>query len=195
MEPEMEDLQAKQSCGQAIRRLKRGDIGGLECLIARYQEKALRTAFLVTYNELMAEDIVQDVFVQFYQRAEYFDEARAFEPYFMRSIVNAALNGIKHEQNITPVEQADLCEVESLLQQAVSVEEQVEFNTLKWQISEALADLPPRQRAAIVQRYYLEMSEKEMSEALDSPPGTVKWLLNAARTRLRALLGSERMEE
>ena len=38
----------------AIRRLKRGDLGGLECLIARYQEKALRAAFLVTHDEPMA---------------------------------------------------------------------------------------------------------------------------------------------
>ena len=53
----------------------------------------------------------------------------------------------------------------------------------------------PRQRAVIIQRYYLEMSEKEMSEALDSPRGTVKWLLNTARTRLRSLLGLERMTE
>jgi RNA polymerase sigma-70 factor (ECF subfamily) len=60
---------------------------------------------------------------------------------------------------------------------------------------EVLTELPPRQRAVIVQRYYLEMSEKEMAEALDSPPGTVKWLLNAARARLRSLLGSERMAE
>ena len=120
----MEDL-------QAIRRLKRGDIGGLECLIARYQGKALRTAFLILHDEPMAEDVVQDVFVRLCQRAECFDETRPFEPYFMRSIVNAALNRIKHEQKMTPVEEADLCEVEDLLQQAASVEEQVEFNTLK----------------------------------------------------------------
>src|SRR5512143_3056045 len=49
---------------QAIRRLKNGDIGGLECLIARYQARALRTAFLITHDEALAEDIVQDVFVQ-----------------------------------------------------------------------------------------------------------------------------------
>lgn len=88
-----------------------------------------------------------------------------------------------------------MSELENLLEEAATVEEQVEFNTLKWQISEALAGLPPRQRAVIIQRYYLEMSEKEMSESLDSPPGTVKWLLSAARQRLRSLLGSERMEE
>ncbi len=35
---------------QAIRRLKNGDIGGLEILIARYQAKAVRTAYLVTHE-------------------------------------------------------------------------------------------------------------------------------------------------
>jgi len=195
MEPKIEDLQAKQSCGQAIRRLKRGDIGGLECLIARYQGKALRTAFLITHDELMAEDVVQDVFLRFYQRADCFDESRPFEPYFMRSVVNAALNLVEREKKGRSFADEDTSELEELLEQAASVEEQVEFNTLKWQISEALAKLHPHQRAVIIQRYYLEMSEKEMSETLDSPPGTVKWLLNAARTRLRSLLGSERMEE
>jgi RNA polymerase sigma-70 factor (ECF subfamily) len=199
MEPKIEDLQVKHAaerqCGQAIRRLKRGDIGGLECLIARYQEKALRTAFLITHDEPMAEDIVQDVFVRFYQRANCFDEARPFEPYFMRSVVNAALNCIEREKKASPFTEGDTSELESLLEEAASVEEQVEFNTLKWQIMEVLAELPPRQRAVIVQRYYLEMSEKEMSEALDTPAGTIKWLLNAARDRLRLLLGSERMAE
>ncbi len=88
-----------------------------------------------------------------------------------------------------------LSELENLLEEAASVEEQVEFNTLKWQIRDALEELSPRQRAVIVQRYYLEMSEKEMAATLGTPSGTVKWLLNAARGRLRALLSSERIEE
>jgi RNA polymerase sigma-70 factor (ECF subfamily) len=58
-----------------------------------------------------------------------------------------------------------------------------------------LEELSPRQRAVVVQRYYLEMSEKEMTETLEVAPGTVKWLLNAARSRLRSLLGSERNAE
>lgn len=191
----MEDLQAKQSIGQAIRRLKRGDMGGLECLIARYQRKALRTAFLILHDEPMAEDVVQDAFIRFYQRAKYFDETRPFEPYFMRSVVNTALNCIEREKRGRSFADEDTSELENLLEEASAVEEQVEFNTLKWQIGEALANLPARQRAVIVQRYYLDMSEKEMAEALDSPPGTVKWLLSVARQRLRSLLGSERIEE
>lgn len=188
MEPKIEDL-------RAIRRLKRGDIGGLECLIARYQGKALRTAFLITHDEPMAEDVVQDVFLHFFQRADCFDESRPFEPYFMRSVVNAALNLVEREKKVCSFADEDTSELEELLEQAASVEEQAEFNTLKWQIMEVLQELPPHQRAVIVQRYYLEMSEKEMSDTLGSPPGTVKWLLNAARERLRSLLGSERREE
>jgi hypothetical protein len=42
---------------QAIRRLKNGDIGGLESLIACYQAKALRTAFLITQDEMMAVSV------------------------------------------------------------------------------------------------------------------------------------------
>ncbi len=45
---------------QAIQRLKDGDIGGLEYLVVRYQAKAVRAAYLVTYDETLAEDVVQD---------------------------------------------------------------------------------------------------------------------------------------
>src|SRR5512143_2636179 len=119
MEPKIEDLQAKHAaerqCGQAICRLKCGDIGGLECLIARYQEKALRTAFLITHNEPMAEDVVQDVFIRFYQHAKFFNEARPFEPYFLRSVVNAALNCIEREKKGQYFPDGDTSELENLL--------------------------------------------------------------------------------
>jgi RNA polymerase sigma-70 factor (ECF subfamily) len=43
---------------QAILRLKSGDINGLDFLITKYQVKAVRTAYLVTRNRPMAEDVV-----------------------------------------------------------------------------------------------------------------------------------------
>ena len=180
---------------QAVRCLKNGDIGGLELLITRYQVKAVRTAFLITHDEPMAEDVVQDAFVRFFLRVSGFDEARPFEPYFLRSVVNNALNALQRENKGNYPMGQETHALEALLDQAASVEEQVEFNALKQKILEALSILAPRQRAVIVQRYYLQMSEEEMSAALDAPRGTVKWLLHAARERLRSLLGSERMSE
>lgn len=118
---------------QAIRRLKNGDIGGLEILIAGYQAKAVRTAYLVTHCEPMAEDVVQDAFVRFYERARQFDERRPFEPYFLRSVVNAALNAVEKESRLAAQleDDTDTRTLEILLACASSVEEQVELFQLK----------------------------------------------------------------
>ena len=175
---------------QAIQRLKDGDIAGLETLVMRYQAKAVRAAFLITQDEALAEDVVQDTFVRLYHRIAHFDLSRPFEPYLLRSVVNAALNVAQKADRYLSME-GDLDQVKGLLAQAASVESDLEYIQLKQRIIGALAKLEPRQRAAVVQRYYLEMSEREMAAALESPPGTVKWLLNAARARLRELLNSE----
>jgi RNA polymerase sigma-70 factor (ECF subfamily) len=181
---------------QAIRRLKRGEIGGLEELVARYQANAVETAYLITQDGALAEDVVQDVFVRIFQRIRRFDENRSFRPYLMRSVINAALDAVEKEAKwVHNILDEDTDELEQMISQAASVEDQVEFAQLKRGIQKALSHLPARQRAAIVQRYFLEMSEKEMADALEAAPGTIKWLLNAARTRLRALLGSERSAE
>jgi len=182
MEPEMDDI-------EAIGRLKRGDINGLELLIARYQLKAIRTAFLIIQDECLAEDVVQDVFIRFFRHAHRFDPARPFGPYFLRCVVNSALDAAQKDHREVPMGGNGEDPVFfSLISQARSVEGQVEFAQLKGEILGALARLPPHQRAAIVQRYYLEMSEQEMARELEIATGTVKWLLNAARTRLRTLL-------
>ena len=99
MRPQM-ILETQLDDQEAIRRLKQGDIGGLEVLIGRYQLKALRVAYLVTHHEPMAEDVVQDVFIRFYERVHYFNDNNSFEPYFLHSIVNAALNAIEKEKRI-----------------------------------------------------------------------------------------------
>ena len=112
----------------------------------------------------------------------------------MRSVVNAALNAVRLDGKSVSLD-ADPVTVEHLLAQAASVESQVEFAQLTDEILQALSKLSPRQRVVIVQRYYLEMSEQEMAQVLDIAPGTIKWLLNAARARLRNLLGSGRSAE
>ncbi len=177
---------------QAIRRLKMGDVGGLEYLVARYQVRAARAAFLITHDDLLTEDIVQETFVRFYHRASQFDERRPFGPYFMQCIVNAARNAIEKESRHIPFSAVDEEQFESLLAHAASAEDLVERGQRNQELLAALEKLSPRQRAVIVRRCYLEMSEQETAQELDIAPGTVKWLLNAARTKLRSWLGSER---
>lgn len=178
----------------AIRRLKRGETSALEVLVLRYEKKAIRTAYFITHDETLARDIVQDVFLQTYRAIGGFDETRSFEPYLLQCVVNASLNVVKKTAKQISLD-TDLSEVESLLSKAASAETEVESRQFRVEVLEALSRLHPRQRAAIVQRYYLEMSEKEMSASLGVPAGTVKWLLNEARAKLRNLLDSERRSE
>jgi len=175
---------------RAIRRLKHGDIGGLEILMEQYQVKAARAAFLITHDESVAQDVVQEMFIRICERIHQFDESRPFEPYLIRSVIHASLNAVRGSGKFTSLDD-ESGEIENLLDRAASVESQVESTQLQHEILNALSKLSPRQRAVIVQRYYLEMSEQEMALALDAAPGTVKWLLNAARERLRHLLGQK----
>jgi RNA polymerase sigma-70 factor, ECF subfamily len=178
---------------EAVRRMKGGDISGLESLAYRYQVRAVRAAFLITLDEPMAEDVVQDAFVRLFQRIRSFDDSRPLEPYLMRSVVNGALNAVRRERRSSSLD-SDPEPVESLLRTA-SVEQEVEHAEQARELLRALGQLSRRQRLVIVQRYYLEWSEQAMAQALEAPPGTIKWLLHAARLRLRGLLGSARSAE
>lgn len=178
----------------AIRRLKNNDIGGLETLVNRYQVKAVRTAFLVVHDEQLAQDIVQETFLRIFLHIRRFDENRPFGPYLLRSVVNAALDAARREKKQQAFD-GDLETLDRLIQYAMTVEAQAEFNAVKQDIRLALEALSPRQRAVVVLRYYLEMSETEMADQLDIRPGTVKWLLNAARSRLRVWLSKKWSKE
>lgn len=173
----------------AIQRLKQGDIGGLEALVSRYQLKAVRTAYLITRDPALAEDVVQDCFIRAFHSIHRFDAARPFEPWFMRSVVNASLKSLNRSARQVEVrDEADDSLLAELAQKVASVEAQVESIEVQDQIWDAMQRLSPRQRAVLVQRYFLEMSEKEMAMEAGSAAGTIKWLLNAARQRLRDLL-------
>lgn len=174
---------------RAIQRLKNGDIGGLEFLVARYQVKAVRTAYLITRDLGLAEDIVQDSFIGAFRAIRGFDSTRAFEPWFLRSVVNASVKMMQRSAKQVQIgDDADETLFAELAARVESVEEQVESIEFENQIWDAMQKLSPRQRAVVVQRYFLEMSEKEMAEESGSAVGTVKWMLNAARERLRGLL-------
>ena len=178
---------------KAIRRLKSGDIGGLEILVNLYQVRAVRTAFLITRDAPLAEDAVQDAFLQIYRSIRHFDQNRPFAAWFMRSVVNAAVKIAQKSARQAParLDSGDSW-MEDLPADDLFPEEQVESSEFQRQVWEAMQNLSPRQRAAVVQRYFLDMSEKEIAAELGAAPGTVKWLLHAARVRLRELLRVER---
>lgn len=181
---------------EAIKKLKSGDISGLEYLVSRNQRQAVQTAFLVIHDEQLAEDVVQDVFIRIYRTINRFDESRPFSPYLMRCVVNASLDACRRSSRWVQFGSGtNINDVTDLLLLASSVKDTAEKENLKVDVESALAKLPPKQRAVIVQRYFLGMDEKEMAKSLSLAPGTIKWLLFKAREYLRRHFEAERNAE
>ena len=173
---------------EAIRRLKSGDIGGLDDLVDIYYVQAVRTAYLVLQNPTQAEDVVQGAFLRTYERIDQFDSSRPFGPWFLRGVVNdARMVGRKQERTV-PLESDTNYHQDLLAGNEPSPEELLiaaETNEAIWQVLDGLS---VDQRAVIVRRYYLGLSEAEIASELDCPPGTVKSRLHTARQKLRDLL-------
>jgi RNA polymerase sigma-70 factor (ECF subfamily) len=175
---------------QAIARLKRGDLKGLEVLVQRHYTTAVRAAFLVVQAQAAAEDVVQNEFVGLPRKIVSFDPSRPFGPWFLRSVVNAAINVARREARLVALE-TDADEdwlPEGWLANLPGPEESLEAAELRQTIWQALQQLSPNQRAAVVLRYYLELSEQEMADHLSRPRSSIKWWLHSARKRLRDLL-------
>ena len=177
---------------QALARLRQGDIGGLESLVQLYQVKAVRTAYLITRDRALAEDIAQTAFLRVHERIHQYDPKRPFEPWFLRVIINDAVKAASRRQRQVSIDanfaDSDLSLADLLVDPLPDPADAFEREELQRAVWDAMGQLSPKQRAVAVLRFYLEYGESEMAEYLTVPAGTVKWRLHAARERLKKLL-------
>jgi RNA polymerase sigma-70 factor (ECF subfamily) len=175
---------------KAVGRLKGGDVGGLEALVRMHQTRALRAAYLIVRDRALAEDVVQEAFLRAHDRIGGFDAERPFGPWFMRVVVNDAIKAASGRERMVSVEGAGGDLLSRLADPGPGPEGHVENADERRRVWAALEKLPPAQRAAVVQRYYLGMGEAEMARGEDVPAGTVKSRLHTARKSLSKLLGA-----
>ena len=179
----------------AISRIKQGDLNGLETLVHRYQASAVHAAYLIVYDRALAEDIAQTAFVKVVEGIHQFDEERPFAPWFFRIVVNDAIKAAKKQRRHIPLEEFDEPTIqlaEWLTHPDLQPERSIEQQEMRENILKAIQSLPPSQRAVVVMRYFLDMSEAELSTKMDRPLSTVKWWLRDARKRLYDLMSNSR---
>lgn len=180
----------------AISRIKQGDLTGLEILVKRYQVQAVQAAYAIVYDRAQAEDIAQSAFVKVVERVQQFDEARPFAPWFFRIVVNDAIKlARKQKRTVSLDEQLDEPTAQLakwLVDPTLKLEQIVEQEETRAIILKAMQSLTPELRAVIVMRYFLEMSEAEMSTKMERPLSTIKWWLRDARKRLYDLMNGSR---
>jgi RNA polymerase sigma-70 factor (sigma-E family) len=151
--------------------------GRLAELYARHSQAAGRLAYLLTGDRAQAEDLVQDAFVRLAGRFLDMRDPEGFAHYLRRTIVNLANSHFRRRK----VERAYL-EREAGRAHGVTVEHDHATRDELWG---ALGRLADRQRAAIVLRFYEDLSESETAEVLGCRPGTVKSLVSRGLEALR----------
>ncbi|GCD90601.1 SigE family RNA polymerase sigma factor [Nocardioides sp. LS1] len=138
-----------------------------------------RTAYLMTGDYQRAEDIVQTALVKVFLRWRRIQSMSQPGAYAKRIVANQTLSWWRRRSSTESV-------VATLGDRGVPGHEQrVTERDAMWR---AVLQLPPRQRAVIVLRYYEDLSEAETAEVLDMAVGTVKSHANAAHRRLATLL-------
>lgn len=152
-------------------------------LYIRLAPRAQRLAFLLTGDEQLAQDVAQDAFVRLYGRWQDLRNPDAVDAYLRRTVVNLTHGHWRRRR----VERRYL-DRHGRERLGVELQPDVEGRDELWR---ALGSLPPRQRAALVLRYYEDLSERQAADVLGCSLAAMKALTNRALESLRRDVGSE----
>jgi RNA polymerase sigma-70 factor (sigma-E family) len=145
-------------------------------LYVAHAPEGIRLAFLLTGDRALAEDLVQDAFARLVGRLRHLRDPGAFGAYLRRTIVNLATSHFRHRR----VERAYL-EREAAARSREGNPNEAFDETMH----AVLLRLPQRQRAAIVLRFYEDLSDAQTAEILRCSAGTVRSLVSRAMKTLR----------
>jgi len=150
---------------------------GLAEVYERHAPDAVRLAYLMTGDRSLAEDIAQEAFARMVSRLAFLRSPDATWPYLRRSVVNLSKNHYRHRA----VERTYLASAG-----AVALTSHVDPDVVaRESMRRALLRLPPRQRAALVLRFYEDLPEDQIADLLHCRPGTARSLVTRGVEALR----------
>jgi RNA polymerase sigma-70 factor (ECF subfamily) len=126
-----------------------------------------------------AEDLAQEAFVQAHQQLGSFRSEARFSSWLCRIAINLCLNWRKRQQRRERVHEEWNLAHEAAAEPNKAVTQAVQ---------DALMQLPPKQRAAVVLTVYDGLNHAEAARVLGCSEATVSWRLFAARGKLKRLL-------
>jgi RNA polymerase sigma-70 factor (sigma-E family) len=144
------------------------------------QATLFRTAYLLQGDYQRAEDALQSAFTKVYLHWPRIRKMEHPAAYARRILVNDTSSWWRRRSSHERVSEIDLD------RSLPGPDETTPAQTATWA---AILQLPPRQRAVIVLRYYEDLSEQTTAQILGIAVGTVKSHTHAAHQRLAALMG------
>ncbi|WP_035795977.1 SigE family RNA polymerase sigma factor [Kitasatospora mediocidica] len=134
-----------------------------------------------------AEDLLQEALVKLWFAWPKVAQ-QAPEPYVRQVLTRAAARSARRRWwGERPTRTQDMPEITGLVDLAAEVEERSRLEI-------GLAQLPVRQRAAVVLRYYQDLPERQVAEVLGCPVGTARSLVSRGVAKLRQVLAEAVVE-
>ena len=168
-----------------IRKARGGNLFAFEEMVKRYQRRVYGVARRIVQRHDVADDVTQEAFLRGYQALASFDVERPFGPWICRIAANLAVNHVRSPR----AREQELPEghLETRSNASDPLRDVLE-NEAQSVLQQALAGLPPDQRAVLVLRVVEDLSYREIADALQLEMGTVMSRLSRAREKLRRAL-------
>ena len=143
-----------------------------------------RAAYLMVGDSQLAQDLVQEALTKTYVAWPRLRDPANAEAYCRKAITTTAISWFRRKgwNNERPSEHLPDGPVGAGQESAFVERDAV------WQ---AVRDLPPRQRAALVLRFYEDLTETQTAQAMGCAVGTVKSQVSAGLKKLRERLGDD----
>lgn len=190
LEPSDEDL---------CRRIAQRDGGAFDLLVERYQERAYRIAWSVVRDGEDAKDCSQEAFIRLHESAGSFAGQAKFSTWFYRILVNCCLDHQRKRRGWRRLvgwggrdEGRDAGDpVERLAAPFTDPTDAMVTDHRMSRVWEAVDELSPQQRAAVLLQCREELSTKEIAAVLQLSEATVRVHLHRAYSALKRRVGDE----
>jgi RNA polymerase sigma-70 factor, ECF subfamily len=180
-----------------LERARRGDREAFGRLIRRHQRRVYAAALHILGSHSDADDVAQEAFVRAYRGLASFDGRADFFTWLYRITVNAALNAMRSGRRGAALAQRGSVEAahvggrpEALGHAARDPEQAARDSGEVARVLDAVAQLSPPLRVAIVLATIEELPHRRIAEILEIPEGTVAWRINEARRLLKQRLSA-----
>jgi RNA polymerase sigma-70 factor (ECF subfamily) len=176
-------------------RAKRGDRTAFAELVEKYKQPVMNFVFRPLRDEIEAEDLAQNVFLQAWKSRSRYRQTAKFSTWLFTIARNLCLNEIRRRSRhpAESIEEAHAEHEDQPRQQyedksQIAPPEKLLHGELAQKIEEALAELPENQRTAILLCRQDELSYEEIAEVLDCSLSATKSLIHRGRETLKEKL-------
>ena len=165
---------------QLVRDAKAGDAASFERIVILHECLVLRVAQRILLNGEDAKDAAQEVFIRLHRTLSRFDEEKDLGPWLYRLTVNVCRDVLRRgKRNVSLDIVSDSADAAPDPEQSAVAAQQYRI------VLDALQELSPREREAVVLRDLEGRSTEEVAEILGSSETTVRSQLSTGRIKMK----------